>query len=158
MPTKRSDVHESGGIPRFAGRAHWTIEVYDEIARGIEDTPVLSDVLTATWLPEPIRSLAVDEIERLRLALGGKARDRRHLGEAATVVVAAAHGYVVVVDDRDATRLAQARGLGTTTTVAILRECVRGDLLTADEAHDLLYTMIDDHERRLPRLGIGDLS
>src|SRR6266540_480165 len=90
---------------RFTGRAQWTIEVYDEIARGVTDTPVLSDVLTAGWLPEPVRSLAVDEIERLRLALGGKARDRRHRGEAATIVVATAQGYSVVFDDRDATRL-----------------------------------------------------
>lgn len=143
---------------RFTGRVQWTIEVYDEIARGVPDTPVLSDVLTASWLPEPIRSLAVVDIERLRFALGGKARDRRHLGEAATIVVAEAHGYVVAVDDRDATRLAHARGLGTTTTVAILRDCVHADLLTAAAAQDLLYSMIDDYDRRLPRLGIGDLS
>lgn len=143
---------------RFTGRAQWTIEVYDEIARGVPDTPVLSDVLTASFLPEPIRSLAVDEIERLRLALGGKAQDRRHRGEAATIVVATAQGYTVVLDDRDATRLAQARGLGTTSTVPILRECVQVGLLSANEAHDLLYAMIDDHGRRLPRVGIGDLS
>ena len=101
------------------------------------------------WLPEPIRSLAVVEIERLRFALGGKARDRRHLGEAATIVVAEAQGYTVAVDDRDATHLAQARGLGTTSTVAILRDCVHAGLLTGSEAHDLLYAMIDDHDRRL---------
>jgi predicted nucleic acid-binding protein len=143
---------------RFSGRAQWAIEVYDEIARGVPDTPVLSDVLTASWLPEAIRSLAVDEIERLRLALGGKARDRRHLGEAASIVIATAQGYVVVLDDRDATRLAQARGVGTTSTVAILREFVHAGVLTANDAQDLLYAMIDDHGRRLPRLGIGDLS
>jgi predicted nucleic acid-binding protein len=143
---------------RFSGRALWTIEVYDEIARGVSDTPVLSDVLISSFLPEPIRSLAVDEIERLRLALGGKPRDRRHRGEAATVVVATAYSYTVVLDDRDATRLAQGRGLGTTSTVAILRECVHAGLLTPNEAHDLLYEMIDEHGRRLPRLGIGDLS
>lgn len=143
---------------RYAGRAHWTIEVYDEVARGVADTPSLSDVLAATWLPEPIRSLAVVQIESLRTALGGKPRDRRHLGEAATIVVAEELGYVVVADDRDAVRLAQRRGLGTTSTVAILRDCVHSSLLSATDAHDLLYAMIDHHDRRLPRLGIGDLS
>jgi predicted nucleic acid-binding protein len=143
---------------RFAGRAQWTIEVYDEIARGVADTPMLGDLLSAGWLGDPIRSLAVVEIERLRLALGGKARDRRHLGEAATIVVAGASGYVVACDDRDAIRIAHARGLATTTTVAILRDCVHSGLLTAAGAHDLLYTMIDDHGRRLPRIGIGNLS
>ena len=142
----------------FADRAQWTIEVYDEIVRGVADTPALSDVLSASWLTEPIRSLAVVEIERTRFALGGKSRDRRHLGEAASIVVAKTHGYVVAVDDRDATRLAQARGLGTTTTPAILRECVHAGILSASEAHDLRYAMIDGHDRRLPRLGIGDLS
>src|SRR2546422_521815 len=121
----------------FGGRAQWTIEVYDEISRGVPDMPALSDVLTADWLPDPIRSLAVVEIERARFALGGKSRDRRHLGEAASIVVAEANGYIVAVDDRDATRLAQARGLGTTTTPAILRECVQTGLLSASEAQDL---------------------
>lgn len=143
---------------RFAGHAHWTIEVHGEIVRGVSDTPALSDVLAAGWLGQPVRSLAVADIERVRLALGGKSRDRRHLGEAATIVVAVAEGYVVAVDDRDATRLAQSRGLGTTSTVAILRDCVHAGLLTAEEAQDLLYSMIDDHGRWLPRVGIGDLS
>jgi predicted nucleic acid-binding protein len=143
---------------RYAGRAQWTIEVYDEIARGVADTSVLGDLLSAGWLGEPIRSLAVVEIERLRLALGGKGRDRRHLGEAATIIVAGANGYVVACDDRDAIRVAQARGLATTSTVAILRDCVHSSLMTAAAAHDLLHTMIDDHGRRLPRVGIGDLS
>lgn len=143
---------------RFAGHAHWTIEVHQEIVRGIGDTPVLSDVLAGAWLGDPIRSLAVADIERVRLALGGKSRDLRHLGEAATIIVAGAHGYIVAVDDRDATRLAQAHGLGTTSTVAILRDCVHAGLLTAQEAQDVLYSMIEDHGRRLPRVGIGDLS
>ena len=143
---------------RFARRAHWTIEVHGEIVRGITDTPALSDVLSAAWLGVPLRSFAVADIERVRLALGGKARDRRHLGEAATIVAATAEGYVVAVDDRDATRLAHARGLGTTSTVAILRDCVHGGLIGAAEAHELLYSMIDDHGRRLPRVGIGDVS
>ncbi|MEJ7792003.1 MAG: hypothetical protein WKF65_08550 [Gaiellaceae bacterium] len=64
------------------------------------------------------------QIESLRSALGGKPRDRRHLGEAATIVVPEELGYVVVADDRDAVRLARTRGLGTTSTVAILRDCV----------------------------------
>lgn len=143
---------------RYAGRAQWTIEVYDEIVRGIADTPALSDVLSADWLPDPIRSLDVVAIESTRFALGGKSNDRRHLGEAASIVVAAERGYVVAVDDQDATRIAQGRGLGTTTTPAILRECVHADLLDAHQAQDLLYAMIDEHGRRLPRLGIGDLS
>src|ERR1700693_5340715 len=74
---------------RYDGRAHWTIEVYNEIDRGVADTPSLGPPLICPWLGEPIRSLAVVEIERVRQALGGRPRSRRHLGEAATIVVAA---------------------------------------------------------------------
>ena|SRR2546421_10370905 len=143
---------------RFVGRAHWTIEVYNEIDRGVADSPRLGDLLIAPWLSEPIRSLSVVEIERVRLALGGRPRNRRHLGEAATIVVAEANGYIMAVDDYDATLFARSVGLGTTTTIAILRDCVRNGLLTADEAAMLVDDMIDDHGRRLPRVGAGELQ
>lgn len=140
----------------FAGRAHWTIEVHNEIADGVADTPMLGDILFALWLSEPIRSLAVAQIERVRLALGGRPRNRRHLGEAATIVVAASHDYLVAIDDYDATQFARSSGLATTTTPAILRECVRAGFLSADDAAALIDSMIDVHGRRLPRVGVGD--
>ena len=55
-------------------RAHWAVEIQDEILRGIKEIPRLSDVLTASWLGEPIGCLAVDEIEKIRFRPGGKAR------------------------------------------------------------------------------------
>lgn len=143
---------------QFGGRAHWTIEVYDEVARGIADTPRLSKILTAAWLGEPVRSFAVADIERIRLALGGKPRDRRHLGEAATIAAARTGGYVVAVDDYDATRYATAQGLSTTTTIALLRDSVRAGRLTPIEAKALCDSMIDTHDRRLPRVDITDLT
>jgi predicted nucleic acid-binding protein len=143
---------------RFSGRAHWTIEVYNEIDRGVADAPHLGDLLIARWLSEPIRSLAVVEIERVRLALGGRPRNNRHRGEAATIVVAQANGYIAAIDDYDATLFARSVGLGTTTTIAILRDCVRNGLLTADDAAALLDDMIDEHDRRLPRVGADELQ
>lgn len=141
----------------YAGRASWTIEVQDEITRGLADTPSLSDVLVAQWLDEPTRSLAVAEIEQVRLALGGRPRNTRHLGEAATIVVARANGFMVAVDDYHANRYARSVGLGTTTTIAILRDCVRRGLLQADAATTVIDEMIDQHGRRLPRVGANDL-
>lgn len=143
---------------RFAGRAHWTIEVYNEIDRGVAESPHLGDLLIAPWLSEPIRSLAVVEIERVRLALGGRPRNNRHRGEAATIVVAEANGYTVAVDDYDATLFARSLGLGTTTTIAILRDCVRNSVLTAEDAAQLIEDMIDVHGRRLPRVGADELQ
>jgi predicted nucleic acid-binding protein len=142
---------------RYAGRANWTVEVYNEIDRGVADTPSLGAVLIAPWLNEPIRSLAVVEIERVRLALGGRPRNRRHLGEAATIVVAEADGLTIAVDDYDATLFARSSGLGTTTTPAILGDCIRARLLSSAEAEALLVAMIDDHGRRLPRLTAVEL-
>lgn len=66
---------------RYAGRTAWTIEVQDEIVRGLGEAPSLSDLLSAPWLGEPVRSFAVGEIERMRRRLGGGLRDRRHSGK-----------------------------------------------------------------------------
>lgn len=142
---------------RYAGRAAWAIEVQAEIVRGLAVAPSLSAVLTAAWLGEPTRCLAVDEIERTRLALGGTSRDRRHHGEAASLVIAAQHGLVFAVDDRDATLLARARGTPTTGTIPILRASVRSGALTAQVALDLIIEMREQHARRLPDVTIDDL-
>lgn len=143
---------------RYAGRASWSVEVQDEIFRGLAAAPTLSDVLSADWLAEPIRSFAVDEIERVRLALGGTSRDRRHLGEAATIVIAEQYGLTVALDDRDATLLARARGLGTIGTLPILQACVRVGAVTGDEALRLLTEMREVHGRRLPFVTADDLQ
>jgi predicted nucleic acid-binding protein len=142
---------------RYAGRAHWTIEVYNEIDRGVADSPSLGALLIASWLNEPIRSLDVVAIERVRLALGGRPRNRRHLGEAASIVVAQSEGMTVAIDDYDATVFARSSGLGTTTTPAILGDCIRAHLISSAEAEALLLAMIDDHGRRLPRIPGSEL-
>lgn len=142
---------------RYAGRAHWTIEVYNEIDRGVADTPSLGPLLIASWLTEPIRSLDVVEIERVRLALGGGPRNRRHLGEAATIVVATAAAMTVAVDDYDANVFARSIGLGTTTTPGILGDCISTHLISSAEAEELLVAMIDEHGRRLPRIPAAEL-
>lgn len=142
---------------RYAGRASWSVEVQDEIIRGLAAAPTLSDVLSAGWLGEPIRSFAVDEIERARLALGGTSRDRRHLGEAATIVIAQRYSLTVALDDRDATLLARARGLGTIGTLPILQACVRAGAVTGDEALRLLTEMREVHGRRLPLVTADDI-
>jgi predicted nucleic acid-binding protein len=143
---------------RYAGRAHWAIEVQEEILRGVATVARLSDVLVATWLGEPLRCLAVDEIEKVRLRLGGRSRDRRHLGDAATTVIAKRQGWIVATDDRDAMLLARAEGAQAIGTIAILRACVRDGYLRSETAKELLDEMIDVHGRRLPEVSVEDLS
>lgn len=137
---------------RYGAQARITIEVREEIASALPHEPALGAVLSGTWLFPPERSFAVDEIERIRLRLGGKARDRRHLGEAASIQVALERGWVLATDDRDATRLARAFGVSTTSTPAILRVCTRNSMISADEAFGLFSEMRDTHGRRLPEV------
>lgn len=144
---------------RYSGRATWTAEVYDELARGIGSYPSLASVLTAHWLGPPIHSFDVALVERIRLALGGKADDPyRHLGEAATLAAAIKRGYIVAVDDYDATRYAHRQGIDTINTIAILRALIRDAVMTSAAAEGLLTEMIDTHGRRLPSLSEDDLS
>lgn len=143
---------------RYAGRTARTIEVQDEIVRGLGETPSLSDLLSAPWLGEPVRSFAVDEIERMRRRLGGGLRDRRHLGEAASIVVAREHGWTLACDDRDAVAVARSEGVPVVTTVAILQACVRDSVVTPEAAAELLADLIDLHGRRFPRLDAEDFQ
>ncbi len=140
---------------RYSGRAHWCIEVQQEIVAGIAAHPQLGDVIGSAWLGSPIQSFAVDRIERMRQRLGGGAGDDRHRGEAATIVAAMDNDWIVATDDRDATRLAGAEGLRTIGTPRILQASVEDRQLSADEAVAILEAMIDRHERRLPRLPRG---
>jgi predicted nucleic acid-binding protein len=144
---------------RYTGRATWTAEVYDELARGIGSYPNLASVLSARWLGAPIHSYDVVLVERIRLALGGKAGDPyRHLGEAATLAAAIKRGHIVAIDDYDATRYAHHHGIDTVNTIAILRALVRDAALTSAAAKDLLTEMIQTHLRRLPSLTEDELS
>lgn len=129
----------------------------DEILRGVAREPRLGEAMAARWLGEPLSSFDVDEIERTRLALGGTGRDRRHLGEAASIVVARRNGLVLAIDDRDATRLARARGVRAIGTIAILRAVLRTGGIDLDDALDLVSEMREVHGRRLPQVTAEDL-
>lgn len=136
---------------RYAGRAHWCLEVQNEVMTGIASFPALGVIVGLPWLGDALQSFAVDRIERIRQRLGGGSEDDRHRGEAATIVFAMDNDWIMATDDADATRLARAEGLRTVTTPRILQACAKGGQLSADEAVALLEEMIDVHGRRLPR-------
>lgn len=137
----RLDVVEA----RFGDEARWTVEVQDEIRRGVDRHPHLADLLRAEWLGEPVRLTEptdLVEIERVRWALGGTdARPERHRGEAATIVAARRLDAVAVLDERDARRLAAARGIPIVGTEGILQACARDAQITWDEAWNLFSEM-----------------
>jgi len=130
---------------RYADRAMWTVEVRAEIARGSKAYPPLRGVLAARWLGDPVRltdPADLQEIQRIRWALGGKSsRPRQHLGEASTIVLARREDAVAVLDDRDARRLARALGLHFIGTLGIIRAITREGLLDANEAWAIVQTM-----------------
>jgi predicted nucleic acid-binding protein len=142
---------------RYAGRALWTVEVRDEIERGVAHHSSLQQILRATWLGEPVRMTDPEElreIERLRWALGGREHEpHRHRGEAATIVLARREGATAVLDDRDARRLAIALGVPLTGTLGILKSAVGNGLLDPEEAQSLLQHMIELGVRLPPGLG-----
>ncbi|MFN8188056.1 MAG: hypothetical protein U0R69_13385 [Gaiellales bacterium] len=135
---------------RYGRRARITIEVREELAAALQYEPTLGAVLAADSLFPPERSFAVDEIERIRLRLGGRSRDRRHLGEAASIQVALEQGWTFATDDRDATRIARALGVATISTPAILRVCAADGMISSAEAYALVNEMREVHGRGLP--------
>lgn len=130
---------------RFGESARWTVEVREEIRRGVGGHPTLADVVSAPWLGDPIRltdPADLTALERIRWALGGTdARPDRHRGEAATIVAAEQLGAVAVLDDRDARALTAARGVALVGTEGILRACGRDNQLTWDDAWAIFTEM-----------------
>lgn len=135
---------------RYSSRAHWVDVVHAEIANGLSVVPALGDVLVATWLPPPIETFALADIERTRQLLGGHSRQpSKHLGEAASIVYALRGGLTLATDDRDAKRVAESCGCAVVTTVTILRACVADRQLTLTDANSMLASLVRQG-RRLP--------
>jgi predicted nucleic acid-binding protein len=142
----------------YSHRAMWTLVVHDELMRGVREEPRLGDAAAADWLGEPQPVFNVARVENLRLRLGGEAGDRRHLGEATCIVLAEQTGAGILLDDRDAKRLAEVMKIPTGTTLSVLTVAVQEGQISADEASELLADLIDRHSRRLPRLGPEQFS
>lgn len=136
------------------GGATWTTVVYSELLEGISEEPRLGSALVVEWLAEPEPVFEVERVENLRLRLGGHPQNTKHLGEATSIVLAQQLGAGVLVDDRDAKRLADSLGLRTGTTVSVLKKVVDNGHLSADRAVAMLDELVDRYGRRLPRLGL----
>jgi predicted nucleic acid-binding protein len=142
----------------YNGRAIWTIVVHDELMRGMLEEPLLGDAVAANWLGEPQPVFDHPRVESFRLRLGGRQGDERHLGEATCIALAEQIGAGILLDDRDAKRLAESLKIPTGTTISVLVVAVREGRVSADEASELLTDLIDRHGRRLPRLSAEQFS
>jgi len=94
----------------------------------------------------------VGQVENFRLRLGGRSHDEQHLGEATCLALAQQTGAGILLDDRDAKRMAEISGVATGTTISILRAAVRDGQLSAEQAKNLVNELIERYGRRLPRL------
>jgi predicted nucleic acid-binding protein len=142
----------------YSHRAMWTLVVHDELIRGIREEPRLGDAVAADWLGEPQSVFDVARVEDLRLRLGGHAGDGRHLGEATCIALAEQTGAGILLDDRDAKRLAEALKIPTGTTLSVLTVAVGEGRISAEQASELVADLIDRHGRRLPRLAAEQFS
>jgi predicted nucleic acid-binding protein len=140
---------------RYGGRATWTLAVHDELLRGVREQPRLGDAATVDWLGEPRAVFDVARVEKFRLRLGGRPHDKRHLGEATCIVLAQQTSAGILLDDRDAKRMAEVSGIRTGTSISVLRAAVRDSQLSAEEAMRLVDELIEQYGRRLPRLPSG---
>jgi predicted nucleic acid-binding protein len=139
---------------RYRGCGTWTIAVHDELMRGVLDEPRLGDAVAAEWLGEPRAVFDVARVEQFRLRLGGRSGDKRHLGEATCIVLAQQIGAGILLDDRDAKRVAEGSGIGTGTTISVLKAAITDRQISAPQAKHLVDDLIDRDGRRLPRLSI----
>jgi len=142
----------------YGRRAIWTLVVYDELMRGVKEEPRLGDVAAADWLGEPRPVFNVARVENLRLRLGGHSSDGRHLGEATCIALAERTGAGILLDDRDAKRLAEALKIPTGTTLSVLAVAIQEGQVSAHQASELVADLIDRHGRRLPRITAEQFS
>lgn len=144
---------------RFSDNGFWTNEVFWEV-RNLADTyRDLEELSEKSWPGVPVECFDHENIQRVRISLGGTAANAtHHLGEATSIVVAKRESHVFVTDDQDATRVARYEGLRTSNTIAILRGLVADGVVSRSKAHELLMNMIDIGNRKLPRLEKRELG
>lgn len=131
-------------LRRLLGRVYIPIEVYAEIQDGLAsgykfyegiDTYVYPLVADG-WLK--LTSLEGDEERRL---FGSLPRSL-HSGEASCLAIAVSRGWAVLSDDERARKVARDLGVVVSGTLGVLVLAVRKDLLTLDDANEMLTKMI----------------
>jgi predicted nucleic acid-binding protein len=146
--TVLSNFAEAGRLDlleaRYRDKAFVTIEVSDELRRGIHAgynhlAPTLQQMETVHpegWLS--ILSPETSEEHRLRLEFDHSLDP----GEASCLALAISRGLVFATDDLAARRLAEQRSVRLTGTLGILIALVRSETLTLGEANAMLAAMI----------------
>jgi predicted nucleic acid-binding protein len=135
-------------------RECWTTAVVkEEISRGVGQHPLLRNALDLPWL----HVKALDELSEIQLfvkwsrAIGTSDRDH---GEASVFAASEVLDGVALTDDRQATKVARARGLEVHGTIWLLAQLCRDGKLPEAGAGNLI-DMLRDSNMRLPCTGSG---
>lgn len=148
---RRLDVLErlTSGHRRVVTRA-----VLDELKRGCDQYPALSDVETLHWL----EAVSVDSLSELVVfahyirVLGS---DDHHIGEASILAWAENSSGIVVVDDNAAVNAARARGVTVRRSLGLLCHGLNRGTLTMEAARALVDGLRGEGEARFPCDGAG---
>lgn len=126
-------------VNRYGKRAVLTSEVLDEIAQGIAAgyTPLHAIVDRIT--NDELGTAVLEKTERLQYTALLKTLGS---GEASCIACASTRGGVVVTDDKAARQCAAENGVPVTGTLGILRRLALDDVITVQEADDILSEMI----------------
>ena len=129
---------------RYAGVAYTTVEVADELRRGVKaGYAYLKSVLTQIE--------AIDSEAWLRIMVPNSTHEHRlrsqfdqvlDLGEASCLALAISRQMTLVTDDLAARRLAATNNVPLSGTLGMLIALVRHDALSLKEANAILTTMI----------------
>jgi len=131
----------------FKGNAFTTVEVVEELRRGIDKGySSLVSVLAATentngWLQTVV--MQSHQESRLRQELD----ELLHPGESSCIALAASRNMILVTDDLAARKAAARRNVRLTGTVGLLLEMVRSSVLPIAEGNTLLKKMTDSGYR-----------
>jgi predicted nucleic acid-binding protein len=143
---------------RYHGSAFTTVEVGDELRRGVQAgygyleavLQQIEGISPAGWLRILVPSSVAEHRLRAEFDL---VLDQ---GEASCLALAVSRGLVLVTDDLAARRLAKERGVALTGTLGILVGLVREHTISLAEANALLADMIR-HRYRSPVDRLDDI-
>jgi len=134
---------------RYRGRAFTTLDVADELRKGVKAGYTYLELALADIDPEDqenwIRVLVPQSRSEHRLR--ARFDDRLDAGEASCLALAATRKLTLVTDDKAARQAAKNQAVPVAGTVGILIQLVRSSALSLSEANALLAELIQQRYR-----------
>jgi predicted nucleic acid-binding protein len=129
-------------IPAVFEDPHTTVDVRDEVLiEGKRGTAALEEFLEEMTIhPTPEDADSVAELEGITPA------------DASVVLLAAEEDDVLLANDKGLIEVARSHGVDSWWITTLLFKCVRENVLSADEATDVLYDLVDEGMNLHPKV------